>query len=193
VKRAVVIGTWPGAAEPLRTLLESLRGCRYPIIIIVNGGQAATEEWLWEIAERATVFVNEDVGYELTAFRTVLDCTTIDEFVFLQDTFEIKDLAFLDVCFERPESVALGPTFFHYAGKWKRSVLEQMDVPDVTTKADSIHWEHTFSRLYWEREPVWVFDEHFHDGENHGFVEAFGRQNMLLENDYYLKRKGTWG
>jgi hypothetical protein len=195
MKRAVVIGTWPGGAEPLRLLLDSLKGCGHRIVVVVNSAETASVEWIETILEGEVheVFVNAAVGFELAAFRTVLDQTDVDEFLFLQDTFEVKDQSFIDVVFGCPDSVALGPTFFHYAGKWKRSVLEQMDIPVVRTKHESIHWEHTFSRLYWEREPVWVFDPHFHDGEHHGFVERFGRLNMLLENEFYLKRKGTWG
>jgi hypothetical protein len=171
-------------------LLTSLEGSKWPLYIVVNGYEEDDAYWVSTLP--GVVMVNPESGYELGAFRAVLERTDLDEFLFLQDTFEVKDLAFLDICFARPESVALGPTFFHYAGKWKRSVLAEMDIPIVTSKAESIHQEHTFSRLYWEREPVWVFDTHFHDGEHQGFVEAFGRTNMLLENDYFIKRKGTW-
>lgn len=136
-----------------------------------------------------------DARYELGAIKAVVERTDFDEFVLLQDTFEVKDQSFLDDCFQRPESVALGPTFFHYAGKWRRSVLEKLTIPDVFTKKGSVHYEHTFSREYWLAEPdgVYVLDPHFHDGEHQGFVEMFGRQNMLLENQWYIKRKGNWG
>lgn len=193
MKRGVVIGTWFGSAEPLGLLLKSLTGCKYPVYVVVNNARLADNLWLEHLALHWNVITRDEIGYELGAFRAILDDTDLDEFLFLQDTFEVMDQSFIDVIFDRPESVALGPTFFHYAGKWKRNVLEQMDIPVVTSKADSVHWEHTFSRMYWEREPVWVFDPHFHDGEHAGFVEAFGRQNMLLENGFYRKRKGDWG
>jgi hypothetical protein len=193
VKQAVVIGTWPGAAEQLETLLRSLNGCRWPIYVVVNSARKADPIWLAELAEHYYVFVNQDQGYELEAFRTILERTDIDEFLFLQDSFEVLDQSFIDDVFARPESVALGPTFFHYAGKWKRSVLEKMVIPPSRSKIDSVRQEHQFSRRYWEREQVWVFDPHFHDGENAGFVEAYGRVNMLLANRWYRKLKGDWG
>lgn len=188
-----MIGTWPGNAEPLDILLASLEGCDYPIYIVVNSARVAEPDWLEMLGRWGTVLANDELGFELEAFRTILERTDVDEFLFLQDTFEVLDQGFLADVFGCPDSVALGPTFFHYAGKWKRSVLETMEIPRVDTKIGSIHWEHTFSRLYWEREPVWVFDPHFHDGENKGFVNAYGRLNMLLENDHYRKLKGTWG
>lgn len=174
-------------------LLRSLAGCRWPLYIVVNEAKSCSVEWLDLLRQSGRVIEVEENRFELGAIRAALDLTDLEEFVLLQDSFEVKDQSFLDICFSREESVALGPTFFHYAGKWKRSVLEQMEIPEVFTKKQSIYWEHAFSRAYWERESVWVFDEHFHDGENQGFVEMFGRTNMLLENDYYIKRKGNWG
>lgn len=198
-KRGIVIASHPGGLTPLTTLLRSLATCRRQIHVVINN--CPEDETLGihdqlmqiDLIRPLWMFFNEEPGYELGAFQTILEHTDLDEFLFLQDTFEVKDASFIDVIFRRKESVALGPTFFHYAGKWKRSVLEQMHIPTILNKADSIHWEHTFSRLYWEREPVWVFDPNFHDGEHQGFVEAFGRRNMLLENEFYIKRKGTWG
>lgn len=191
MKQAVVISTWPGGMEPLTRLLDSLKGCKWPIYVVFNNVDRPIIVPVGTEVEQ--VFVNEAPGFELGTIKTIMDSTDLDEFLLLQDTFEVKDVSFIDVVFERMESVALGPTFFHYAGKWKRSVLDQLEIPTVSTKQESIHWEHTFSRMYWEIEAVWVFDPHFHDGEHKGFVEEFGRSNMLLENDYYLKRKGTWG
>lgn len=193
MNRAIVIGTWPGAAEQLAVLLRSLDGCKYPIYVVINSARDADRLWVESLATRYYVLTNPDKGFELEAFRAILERTDIDEFLFLQDSFEIIDQSFIDVIFERPESVALGPTFFHYAGKWKRSVLETMEIPRVSSKYQSVHYEHSFSREYWEREPVWVFDPHFHDGEHAGFVERYGRTNMLLQNEHYRKLKGDWG
>jgi hypothetical protein len=166
--------------------------------VVVNGGcdDADAEDIIGYLSRAGLAWklvINDAVGFELDAMRTALEETDWTEFVFLQDTFVVKNLAFLDICFARPESVALGPTFFHYAGKWKREVLEQMEMPHIESKNQSVHQEHTFSRLYWERTPVWVFDEHFHDGEHQGFVQHYGRLNMLLENEWYRKYKGNWG
>jgi hypothetical protein len=191
VKRAVVASTWPGGKEPLGRLLKSLEGCQWPVVIVVNNCDKEDDDWTATLP--GMVFVNREPGYELGTIKTIMERTDYDEFLLLQDTFEIKDQSFIDEVMESEDSVALGPTFFHYAGKWKRSVLEQMEIPIVRNKRESIHWEHTFSRLYWERDRVWVFDPHFHDGEHKGFVDEFGRQNMVLENDYYIKRKGDWG
>lgn len=189
MKQGIVIGSHPGSRDQLDTLLASLKGTRWPVYVVMNNSHGDIElpDWL------AGKFYRSAAGYELGAFKIVLDETDLDEFLFLQDSFEILDQSFIDDVFADPYSVALGPTFFHYAGKWKRSVLGTMEIPVVHSKAESVHWEHTFSRLYWEREQVRIYDPHFHDGENQGFIEAFGRLNMVLENRWYRKLKGDWG
>jgi hypothetical protein len=193
VRQAVVVVTWFGGREPAEALLHSLRGARYPVYVVVNGAKQADPVWLEDLANRYNLLTNEEDHYELGAIRKVMDETDLDEWLLLQDTFEVKDQRFLADVFDCPTSVALGPTFFHYAGKWRRAVLNRMEIPVVTTKRESVHYEHTFSRSYWAIEDVWVFDPDFDDGQPSGFVERFGRLNMLLENDYYRKFKGNWG
>jgi hypothetical protein len=194
MNQALVIVTHPANERALDVLLASIPWtCRYPVCIVINEAVKAKPTWILRLAQYGTLLYNYDNRYELGAIERVLEDTDIDEFVLLQDTFEIKDIRFLDTCFARRESVALGPAFFHYAGKWKRSVLNGMAIPKVTSKYESVRQEGVFTRQYIEREDVWVLDEHFHDGEHKGFVEMFGRTNMLLENDFYIKRKGDWG
>lgn len=200
MKQGIVIGSHPGGFPALGVLLRSLDECIWPIHLVindVNGSEAsdAAYKWLAHLGLRLDlrVHTSPDVGYELGAFRIVLDRSDLDEFLFFQDTFEVKDQGFINDVFADPRSVALGPTFFHYAGKWKRSVLEKMEIPVVRSKRESIHYEHTFSRQYWEIEDVWVFDPEFHDGVVSRYEERFGRQNMVLENQWYIKRKGNWG
>lgn len=195
MNRAVVVISWYGGREAFENLAKSLAGCRYPVHVVISGSDRCDPDWITSLKRRykKRLHLMPEDRYELGAFQVILDRTRIDEFLFLQDTFEVKDISFIDDIFREKGSVALGPAFFHYAGKWKRSVLEEMDIPIVRTKAESVHWEHTFSRLYWQREKVVVYDEHFHDGEHHGFVEAYGRLNMVLENQWYRKLKGDWG
>lgn len=192
MNRAVVVATWSGGQEPAEVLLKSLIGCVYPVYVVVNSAKNADPAWLDSLAWVYHVRLIEEDRFELGAISVILESTDIDEFVLLQDTFEVKDQAFLDVCFAEDASIALGPNFFHYAGKFRRRALEKMTIPVVTTKAESIFHEHDFVREYAQHDLVRVFDPHFHDGENQGFVEAFGRMNMLLENAYFIKRKGTW-
>lgn len=201
MNRAVVVGAYHGNAEALELLLQSLTGCRWPVVIVVSGGAMAPPEWLAHLETLVEVhvdwhlFVNAEDTYELGAFARVLLDTRLDEFLFLQDTFEVLDQSFIDRVMAHDGPVALGPAMFHYAAKWRREILEKMVLPVVRNKRQSVHWEHAFSSEYLrlETKPLWVVDPHFHDGEHKGFVKMFGRTNMLLENDWYRKRKADWG
>jgi hypothetical protein len=204
MKQGVVIGAYHGNSEALNRLLLSLEASKYPVWIVVSGAGQAPLEFMSNLYYIATEFdwhvlFNTEDRFELGAFRKVLDETDLEEFLFLQDTFEIKDIRVLDLIFKSKSSVALGPGLFHYAGKWKRSVLEKLEpLPVVHTKKESVHWEHTLGRRYWiaaeqTDEGIFCLDPNFHDGNHKGFVEAYGRKNMLLENDWYRKLKADWG
>ncbi len=204
MKQGVVIGAYHGNAEALERLILSLETSKYPVWIVVSGAQNAPLEFiqkLWYVTSEFGwhLLMNMDDLYELGAFRKILDETELDEFLFLQDTFEIKDIRVLDLIFKSKQSIALGPGLFHYAGKWKRSVLKELEpLPVVRSKKESVHWEHTIGRRYWAAaeqtdEGIYCMDPNFHDGNHKGFVEAYNRTNMVLENDWYRKLKGDWG
>lgn len=201
MKQAIVIGAYHGNAEALDKLMMSLTGCGWPVVVVVSGGADAPPEWIQYLETQTYVrtgwslLVNAEDAFELGAFARVMLDTDLDEWLFLQDTFEVIDQSIIDRIMAYDGPVALGPAMFHYAGKWRREIVEKMIIPTVRSKRESVHWEHAFSRQYLrlERKRLWVVDPHFHDGEHKGFVEAYGRKNMLLENDYYRKLKGDWG
>ena len=200
MERAIVIGAWHGNAEALWKLLHSLKGTTWPVKVVVSGSDSSP----WSFVERLLqtcadsrweIYANAEDRYELGAFNVILSQTEVDEFLFLQDTFEWKKLDMIDAIMAYDGPVALGPAMFHYAGKWRREILDKMVIPTVDSKKVSVHYEHIFSSEYLrlETKPLWVVDQHFHDGEHKGFVEAYGRKNMILENDWYRKLKADWG
>ena len=198
MKQGIVIGAYWGNAEALDLLMSSLAGVNWPVYVVISGLADSPHDWLKEVMfacelQGWKMLANSEDAFELGAFQKILDVTDLDEFLFFQDTFEVIDQSFIDDVMLSPNSVALGPDFFHYAGKWKRSVLETMDIPVVRSKGQSIHQEHTFSRAYREKDVVEVFDPNFHDLAHKGFEERFGRMNMLLENQWFRKRKADWG
>jgi len=199
--KGIVVGAYWRNRDFLIQLLNSLTGCGWPVMVVVSGSRTSPVEYLEEVQHICRTMgwhyeVQLDDGYELGAFRVALERTDWDEFLFLQDTFEVLDQTFIGIVMNAPASVALGPTFFHYAGKWKREVLEGMAFPLVRSKRESAHWEHAFSRQYWERvgpDGVWVVDPDFDDSKPARFEDRFGRHNMVLENQWYRKYKADWG
>lgn len=197
MKQALAIVTHPANRAAMNLLMASIPWTlRWPVVIVVNEAPKAPLDWRLRLCEYGTVLEEPTNGYELGAIRAILRDTDLDEFLLLQDSYELLDVSFLDDVFAYRGSVSLGVAGAHYGLKYRRVTLEKLEpLPTASSKAESVHWEHAFARMYFavEDEPVWTFDPHFHDAEHAGFDEAFGRTNMILRNDFFLKRKADWG
>jgi hypothetical protein len=192
IKRGIVICTYSGGAEQLDALLTTLVGCKYPIYIVVNDSTHADVRWICRLQRwGATIIMNPEDSYECGAIQEVLKQTDLDEFIFLQDTFEILDQSIFDMAFEHPTSVSFNPYFECFAGKWRRKALENVEIPKTLTKVDAvITGESKFTALYRMIEKTHVLFPTFVDCDR--FEERFGRKNMVIENAYLRKWKGTW-
>lgn len=169
--QAIVICTTPTPSPWLPNLLNSLDGYdKYPVIIVSN------------------------YGYEVGKIRWVVENTTIDEFVLLHDSCEIKDTRLFDLCFkEVGYTVMFDPKFRSYMGKWRREVLERIGIPRTDTKEGSVSYEESWANKIYlgnERKKKVLFKEGF--SRSSIFEEKFGRNNMVLSNKYIKKWKGTW-
>jgi len=167
-KQAVVIGTRPDRKEQLRNCLNSFT-TPYDILIA------------------------DCDGYEVGKLKWVLEKTDIDEFVFLQDTVEVKDPRFINICFALPQSVSICnyPSIFGcYLGKYKRSVLEKMNLPDVKDKLGAVEYEMKIGQDYSKFETPFVLFDDLNNVDN--FVEKWGKKVMKIENDYLIKYKSIW-
>ena len=119
-KNAILIGTQPDRKEQLDNCIASLDGVSYPVII------------------------SDCEGYEVGKFKELLKLTDVENFVFLQDSIEVKDQSIFDLCFSSQASVSLNEypqSFGCYIGKFKRSVLEKMSLPHLETKLDIVNYE----------------------------------------------------
>ena len=135
-------------------------------------------------------------GYELAKIAWVMENTSVDRFFFLQDSWQVKTPAFWDLLDQFEGSVALtrDPYFFGcYAGVYERSVVDRIGTPVVKDKQDSILLEIDWHRRYVEAsvEPTVLFPE-LTDKNAAGVVVKHGRENLVLENEFVRKFKGTW-
>lgn len=165
--QAIVIATTPGREEWLANLLKSFGDYRdYKIMII------------------------SDHSYELGKIKFVMEHTDIDEFVLLHDSCEIKDTGVFALMFNNKYSVAFSRDFFMYMGKYQRWYLKLMDIPYVVTKRQSVEQERTFNEQYALITPYEILEPQLID--KYVFEEKFGRTNMVVENKWIKKYKGTW-
>jgi len=168
------------------------------IHLVVIGSSLGRQDWLADCSasiKRDHIAV-VSYGFELAKIGWVMDNTTADRFLFLQDSWVIKDEAFWDLVDATTGSVALtaDPYFFGcYAGVYERWVIEQIGVPVMADKRDAILHEIKWHKSYVEvaGQPTVLFPE-LTDSKALGQIELHGRTNLVLENDYLVKYKGTW-
>lgn len=146
---------------------------------------------LKKVNNHEVVIIKQGDGrYELGALTSAMELTNDDIFL-LQDSCEIKDPKIFDIAAAHKGGMALNPRFEMYLGKYSRQVLEQMEIPIPRTKAEAVSYESAWNEKYIKLDKGFtVFHQPLHD--NHIFEDKFGRTNMILENDYIKKYKGTW-
>jgi|GEM_PF-1414708 len=201
MKQGIVIVTWSGGEKPCRRLIDSVWGIEYPVAIVINDAQNIPPDWLrnlyvlsgemdWHLLPQ-----NFD-GFEIGAIERILEDTDWEEFILLQDTIEIKDKDLFRKLFEDypQQSVAYNPHFQMYLGKFRREILNKLTLPIVRTKIEAVRQEELFTRDYWNADPeTKVFNPHFRDENFYSnWEEEFDRRNLKMEDDYIIKRKGTW-
>ncbi len=167
-------------------------------MLIVVGSSPDRQEWLADCSgsiKRDHIAV-VNTGYELGKIRWVIENTNADRFLFLQDSWLIKDEGFWDLLQAHSGSVAINsdPYYFGcYAGVYERSVIEQIGVPVMADKREAILNEIDWHKAYVgiAGEPTVLFPD-LTDNNATGTVDRHGRINLVLENKYIAKYKGTW-
>ncbi len=201
MKQGIVVVTWSGGQEPCEVLLKSLWNVAYPVLVVVNNAPAISKDWLKRLYSLTGeqdwhLYLQPFDGYEIGGIQAALEYTSWDEFFLLQDTFEVKNQDLFRQLFEEyaGRSVSYNPHLQMYSIKYRREILNRMHVPEVRTKREAIQLEEDFNRLYSKEDGnIHIFNPNFRD-ENfyESFEEKFGRNNLKLEDDYLIKRKGTW-
>jgi hypothetical protein len=167
-------------------------------MLIVIGSSPDRQKWLADcsasIKREHIAVVN--TGYELGKMRWVMENTTADRFLFLQDSWQIKDDRFWTLLDGLSGSVAItdDPYFYGcYAGVYERWVIDKIGIPVMADKADAIRNEITWHENYCKTVgDLTVLFPELKDSNATRQVELYGRTNLVLENDYIVKYKGTW-
>lgn len=165
--KAIIIATTKDRSEWAKQCYDSLKDYkRYPVIIL------------------------DQYEYELGKIRWVLENTTLDEFIFLQDSVVFKSTDWLDEVFDHDGSVSFAAEpFFMYLGKYRRHALEQSNVPKVESKRQAVQYETAWAQHYAAHE---TFITLFDLSDTSTFKEHLGRNNMIIENDKIVKYKHIW-
>lgn len=165
------------------------------IVVATTPGR---EEWLAQclksIGDRP-VIVLSDYTFELGKIRWMYNNTNLDRWLLLQDSVVIKNPQIFDLLFSYPKSVAItiDPVKFGmYLGIYHRETLSKVGMPQPISKQESIDYERHWSNKYCATEDVPVLFQDLTDKLAKGETQMFGRRNLILENEYLIKYKGTW-
>ena len=164
------------------------------VVIATTPGR---EDWLAQCLasiDRPTVVLS-DFTFELGKIRWVYDNTTVDRFMFLQDSVVVKDQALFNLL-DEPGSIALTADprpFGMYMGVYERNVLAQIEIPLPQSKQESIEREISWTEDYCRHTTVLrtAYPE-LTDRNAVREEQLFGRNNLVLENEHLIKYKGTW-
>ena len=166
------------------------------IVIATTPGR---QEWLKQCLNSISksVLVLSDFTFELGKINWIFNNTKIDRFMFLQDSIIIKDERIFELLYEDKGSIALtnDPCMYGmYMGIYERHVLEKVDIPIPKSKAESIQYELTWTEAYCKaaRNVRLAFTD-LTDSRAKRKEVIFGRENLVLENDFLIKYKGNWG
>ncbi len=173
------------------------------IPVVVSTGVDRTD-WLRDCLasltpERVTI-ARPRTGGELGAIKMIHESTHWSRWLLIQDSCLVLDEGFWDLVGSWAGPALLCPRPSMYMAIYERRVLEQMDIPDVAAGLDrgvSIHYETEWmDRYVWTAEtlgmevPVLMPD--FTDANAQRTEFHNGRLNLVLENKFLRKYKGTW-
>lgn len=173
--KGIVITTHDSTFPFFVDLMESLKGCKYPVAVKKN--------------------TELDNGWELAGVR--LGIKLFDEFLYLHDTVFIKNPEFIEQIFHpkyNDISVSVFPEFNAYMGKYISRLITPDMVPEISTKREAVNHERIFTRAYMRKCGLiyTLFPEIDAWKVSKTFEMKHGRNNCIYENDYIKKYKGTW-
>lgn len=167
-------------------------------MLIVIGTSPDRAEWLEASSGSINLehIIVSNWGYELNKIQWVIENTTAERFLFLQDSWVIKNANFFTLLDQHKGSIALtqDPYFFGcFAGVYERGIIEQIGIPEINTKLEAVLAEKWWHEAYVNAAgaPTVLFPE-LTDENSTQTIFHNGRENLILENEYVMKYKGTW-
>lgn len=167
--------------------------------MIVVATTPGRENWLAQCLAsiKQPVLVLSDFTFELGKINWMFNNTKIQRFMFLQDSVVIKNQSLFDLLFKDKGSISLtnDPAMYGmYLGVYERHILEKIEIPLPKTKAESIAYELSWTDNYCKAaKNVRLAFTDFSDSRSKRKEVLFGRENLVLENDFLIKYKGNWG
>lgn len=130
----------------------------------------------------------ENSEYEMLAIKEGMKHFK-KEFIVLQDSCLLKNADIIKQMFVIQGAVFLNIGGLNYFNKYEIETLSKMEIPVVKSKLDAVKYESEFHSKYKEIEKPTIIPIL---NDTNVFEECFGRNNMIIENQYFKKYKGHW-
>jgi hypothetical protein len=166
--------------------------------MIVIGTTPGRDNWLAQCLASITrpVLVLSDFTFELGKFNWLMENTKIDRFMYLADSVVVKDERLFQLLDEQG-SIAFSSDpgiYGMYLGVYERKVLEKIQIPYPKNKKEVIEYELSWTQTYAQAaKNVRIAFDNLTDSKSKRKEVLFGRENLVLENDFLIKYKGHWG
>lgn len=172
---------------------------REAIAVATYRGSPWLERCINSIPSDYPVIVVRAGPYECGALLWAMENTTLDRWLFLQDSTEILDPSWIGDHWGQDTSVGLlwePSAYGSYLGWWKRSVLERIALPATPDKISAVLAEMSVPQAYTAIEPVHTLWPELTINTARPVLMFEGtpheRTAMLYENEYFRKWKSSY-
>lgn len=163
------------------------------IVIIHNiGSKGWLEDCLNSIDTTYPIIITNHQGWCMNGIQKVIENTDYDEYCILNESMIVKDNDIWRIIFEehKGKSVRLARDYLMFFGKLLKEHI--LPYPEVKTKRDDVLlgedvWCRGYSALPIEHIDIQPLYDTYQV-----YKEVNGRNCMVLENDYFIKYKGSW-
>lgn len=208
--QVIAVPTHISGIQFLGNFLHSMRTCaEYDICVVVNEYKAEQES-AYESTLRdfrhlpiRLIFLEGNHG-EYGALYSLMNQTSYEEIFLLSHSCEVVDTKLFDIVFgdHAGRSVALSfsrrvpattVSWTSFLGKYRRAILNQIDLEYFLPRNffESCMAEFFFTDRYHRMDPstLCLFPQFVDAGK---FTLKFGKERMVLENEYLIKWKSHW-
>lgn len=176
----------------LKPLLKSLKGVKYPVVVVHNEQTLNNETMKFHKSHGFPVVYNPENGFELGALALLLKWYPKEnDFFLLQNSTLIKDQEIFDIAAQFDGTLALSGGLMCFMAKYRRETIERLGIPIAKDMKAEIFYEHFWNIIYLNlEEKIALCHEPLKDTDV--FEEKFGRRNMVIENTYLKKWKSKF-
>lgn len=199
--QAIVVMTWSGGqkwAEHCLKSLKALEYSEYPIIVTINDALHVDKAWLKSLQDRYTVIPIEYDGYEVGAIKAVYESLPeVEEFWTFQDSVYIKSPAFILESFTKHKGISVSYSqqypYECYLGKWLRSGLDLIEIPEVSSKKEAMLYEWKLAKTYLDpvQKYVGIDPEWSTTSARNSIEDVMGEERFLQDGIHLVKYKST--